>query len=618
MFENFLYYIIAILIYSTHQPVDPPNPSPMEDLGLFCGLLLMFCIATWMRFKKLENQISSTPVTRLDRRFHSTLTQQSIMALIVFAVDVYGLNLNGWLRRSFLFTSLPTLDALIFLLLFIGYLSLVWTLAYGPYQKIYKTGLSRSDYLRSHLSFAVPVLLPWLLLSVSADLLLFVPFEDFKGFFLSDEGQIAYFMFFLFLIAVFGPALIQRSWGCRPLRSGLTRQRIESICKKANLRFKNIMVWPLFGGHMITAGVMGLVRGFRYILVTPALIRHLEPEQLDAVIAHEIGHVKKHHLLFYLFFFAGYLILLFPALDLIAFLTIYAQATLDPVRMNEPANATLTSMGFGFSLILLFFGYFRYVFGYFMRNFERQADLFAYGLTGSAGPLISTFETITAATGQDPQRPNWHHFSIQERIDYLKRCETDPIWINRHHAKVKKSLVIYAVAILMIGWAGYGIHYGEMGQTLNTRLLKTTLEKQIKIDSNKPELYQALGDLYYQEKNYAKTINSYQRALALDPHQVQVLNNLAWLYATCEDSGLRNPQKALALARQAVAVSEKPHILDTLAEAYYVNGDFKAAVQVGKKALAAANTDTDYYRRQIRRFNAALEKSQKIRKPSNP
>ena len=44
---------------------------------------------------------------------------------------------------------------------------------------------------------------------------------------------------------------------------------------------------------MITAAVMGLIKKFRYILVTQGLLQMLEPEEIDAVIAHEIGHVKK-------------------------------------------------------------------------------------------------------------------------------------------------------------------------------------------------------------------------------------------------------------------------------------------------------------------------------------
>ncbi|MEZ4576474.1 MAG: M48 family metalloprotease [Desulfobacterales bacterium] len=113
-------------------------------------------------------------------------------------------------------------------------------------------------------------------------------------------------MFFLMLIAIIGPVLILKFWGCRPCCLARSGTGLNSCAGKRNMHYRDIMVWPLFGGRMITAGVMGLVRRFRYILITPALMRHLTPYEIDAVIAHEIGHIKKHHLFFYLVFFAGY------------------------------------------------------------------------------------------------------------------------------------------------------------------------------------------------------------------------------------------------------------------------------------------------------------------------
>ena len=147
--------------------------------------------------------------------------------------------------------------------------------------------------------------MPWLLLSGVADVIDILPFETPKWFLNTDIGQGVYFLIFLFGIAIVGPSIIKQFWRCKPLANGYARSRIENICEKANLEYEDILYWPIFGGKMITAGVMGLVKRFRYILVTPSLLRLLEPEEIDAVIAHEIGHVKRKHLVFYLLFFVG-------------------------------------------------------------------------------------------------------------------------------------------------------------------------------------------------------------------------------------------------------------------------------------------------------------------------
>ena len=76
-----------------------------------------------------------------------------------------------------------------------------------------------------------------------------------------------------------------------------------------------------------------------------------------------------------------------------------------------------------------------------MRNFERQADLHIYQFTHDASPLISTFYKIASFSRQSIDKPNWHHFSITERISFLHQCEHDRHFIQRHDRKVKKSLL---------------------------------------------------------------------------------------------------------------------------------------------------------------------------------
>jgi hypothetical protein len=49
---------------------------------------------------------------------------------------------------------------------------------------------------------------------------------------------------------------------------------------------------------------------------------------------------------------------------------------------------------------------------------------------------------LPLTSGQPADKPNWHHFSIQERMDYLKRCEADPGFIDRHDRKVRNSIAV--------------------------------------------------------------------------------------------------------------------------------------------------------------------------------
>ena len=608
MFSNFIYFIIVVLIYSIYQHSGETSFPFGETLAIFLFLIILFFWLSRLMFQRLEKQISRENFSQLDHKFNAAVTRQSIMAIVLFAVNLYGLNLTAFTGRIPFLAYMPTLQALSFLGLFIFYLAMVWANAYPTHRQIYQSEFSRRAYILSNISFSAPVLLPWLLLSGIADFINALPFELPKRLFATAEGEAVYFLIFLVVIAVIGPVIIQKFWRCKPLETGETRSRIEHLCRKSGLAYKDILYWPLFGGKMITAGVMGLVKKFRYILVTQALLRVLDPEEIDAVIAHEIGHIKKKHLLFYLVFFGGYMLLSYASFDLITFLIITTEPFYRLIIKAGLNQATLTSTIISLLLIINFVIYFRYIFGYFMRNFERQADTYVFTVGGSAAPLISTLEKIALTSGRPPEKPNWHHFSISERIDYLKKCDTDQTWIIRHEKKIKKSIAAYLAGLVLLGGLSYKLNFGQTGKKLNNHYYEKVIQRELLKSPNNPTLYNMLGDLYYDNGDFAGAIEVYAKSLQHAPHNPHALNNLAWLYATCENKSFRNPEEAVKLAEKAVALDQAPHVWDTLAESYYVSGNFEKAVKAGKGALESAKKNHAYYEKQLKKFTAALKK----------
>jgi Zn-dependent protease with chaperone function len=604
MFSNFIYFIIVLLIYSTYQPAEIPRFGFLETIGFFFALTSMFALTARLFFTRMARFHHDQNPYLLDNQFQSTLTRLSILAVCLFAVLIYGLNLPDFIQQIPLFGLFPTLAALCFLGMFIGYLCIIWAFAYPLHELLHSTGITMRSYILSNISFSVPVLLPWLLLSGVADFINALPFDGPKAFLAKPEGEILYFLFFLLAVTILGPAMIQKFWRCHPLEAGPYRRRIENLCQKAELSYANILYWPIFGGRMITAGVMGLVKKFRFILVTKALLSLLTPEEMDAVIAHEIGHVKKRHMQFYLLFFVGYLVLAYSLFDLIIFLLIYSRPVYEFVDHAGMDRSTVTSIIFSLVIIFFFLIYFRYIFGYFMRNFERQADCYVYSLFSSAGPLISTLKKISLSSGQAPDRPNWHHFSISERVDYLLRCEGDKRWIQRQDRKVNASIYGFLVGITIFGIIGYQLNFGDAGRKLSEHFWLKILHSEIQKSPGDPDLHAILGDFLYSSQNYADSIAAYQKALQLNPDNPEVLNNLAWLY--CEVDGYRNPPKALQLARKAASLKESYYILDTLAESLFLNGLTQEAVETGQRALQMAPDNHAYYQKQLKKFRNGM------------
>ncbi len=605
MFANFIYLIIAILIFAIYQPAGNPGLPPGEAWLLAALLTAGFAAASRWLFGRLAAAIGHIDTYHADDRHSNLITRQSIMAIGLFAVMVHLLGLPLTMENWLLFKKLPTLLAIVFLLIFLLLLSIIWYNAYPSYRRLYGSALSRRGYIASNWRMSVPILIPWVMISLLADIIFALPFDAPKRFLATTAGEVIYFVGFLVFVAVFAPLVIQRLWACYPVEAGFYRARIQALCRRAGIGYRNIVYWPIFGGRMLTAGVMGIVRKYRYILVTESLLRSLTPEEVDAVIAHEIGHVKKHHLLYYIFFMACFMLIVFAANDLTIYLILFAEPLFKAILGWGLDQATLLWSLHSAIFLAVFLVYFRFVFGYFMRNFERQADVYVYSLFDSARPMISTFQKIALTSGQSPDKPNWHHFSIRERIEYLLKCEGSRRWVDRHNRKVRLSLILFTAAMLGIGLMGYQLNFGRAGQRMNTHFSEKILEQRIAETPGDAQLYGFLGDLKYSQKAYDEAAAAYEHALSLAPDNPQVLNNLAWFYATCEDAALRNPTRALVLARRAAALDPSPHVLDTLAECYFVNGDIDNAIRFAQRALDGAGENQDYYRGQLERFRKA-------------
>ena len=356
---------------------------------------------------------------------------------------------------------------------------------------------------------------------------------------------------------------------------------------------------------MLTAGVMGLIKRFRYILVTESLLQILNDDELDAVMAHEIGHIKKRHLVFYLVFFLGFIVLSYAVFDLILYAILYSKLTVPVIRDAPLEQATVTSITLTVAMATILLIYFRYVFGYFMRNCERQADCYAFTLLGSSQTLISSLKKIAVYSGHSHDRPSWHHFSISQRVDFLERCEGDRRVIVQHDRKLRRSIMVFMGALLCAGYVGYAINAGEVGKTLNKHVLEKVLVTELEKRPDDGKLHSLLGTIYYEDKAYPEAIDAYEKALQLAPRDPETLNNLAWLYATCEDEQYLEPAKALVYATHAAAMKPVPYILDTLAESYHTNGLNEKAIETIKQALTMDLDNRAYYESQLAKFEEA-------------
>jgi Tfp pilus assembly protein PilF len=98
------------------------------------------------------------------------------------------------------------------------------------------------------------------------------------------------------------------------------------------------------------------------------------------------------------------------------------------------------------------------------------------------------------------------------------------------------------------------------------------------------------ADAYLNVGEHENAIADFDKALAQDEDDENLLNNYAWVLATSPEDKLRDGAKALKMATKAAEATgyEIPHILSTLAATYAETGDFENAAKWSKKAVELA------------------------------
>ncbi len=99
-----------------------------------------------------------------------------------------------------------------------------------------------------------------------------------------------------------------------------------------------------------------------------------------------------------------------------------------------------------------------------------------------------------------------------------------------------------------------------------------------------------LGDRSLAKGDWQMAELRYSQTLEADPKNLRALNNLSWMLASVSDARIRDGERAVALAEQAIEVTgpDDFSILDTLSVAYAEAGRFEKALVAARKALKLA------------------------------
>lgn len=611
IYINYLFFIIAVFVFMM---------APRTAGGLFTqgqnllGLAVLF-FGYWhytrYQFSRLRALLDREEITlrQLEKYYNSRMNIQFVLGIASLALAVHVFDLKYFLTlvpivgQSELF-----LNAAGFTIYFL-HLFIAWYWGHKTHGDVLQIGSSPKDYIRANFKFNVAIIIPWLILLTFYDIadILFPGIEPLMQ---APMFRELFFGLFLLFFALFAPIFIVRLWDCEPMPPSPLKERIQRFCRSQGVKFKSIMNWNALNKGMVTAGVMGIIAPFRYLMITPGLMSILDEDEIMAVVSHEVGHVRKKHLLLYLLFFMGFVIISGAILDWLLYFFLTTSLG-NAMITNSSGQLHFDSISFYIIVIslLLLVLYVRFVFGYFIRNFERQADGYCIECGIDPDHMISSFMKLGVRVGDDGKKRNWHHFNLAQRIDYLRSAMENPGMVKQHDRTVKRRVGYFAVGLVLFAVLAFNISSGLLVDGLiSPEKMVVLLEERLQDEPENTVLYYFLGQSYYQLEEWKKAKNAWEESLKLNYQQPAVLNNLAWLLLTAEDKEILDPRRALKMARDAANIEETYHIMDTLAEAYYQNEMYHQAYKAAQRALEIAPENRAYLEKQLSKMKAALKK----------
>ena len=228
------------------------------------------------------------------------------------------------------------------------------------------------------------------------------------------------FIGFFVLLANLAPVLIfPIFFKVKPLENPSLTERLLELSRRAGTRVRGVFEWKLSEkSKKANAALMGL-GNTRRIILSDTLLEQFQDEEVEAVLAHELGHHVHHHIV--------QSIVLQGAATFVGFYLIHRTLTWLGPHFGFQGEADFANLPLlalvvtALSLILL------PAVNSYSRAMERQADAYALEAIPSPAPFISSMEKLAELNLAERQPNRWIEFifyshpSIQKRIDFAQK-----------------------------------------------------------------------------------------------------------------------------------------------------------------------------------------------------
>lgn len=208
----------------------------------------------------------------------------------------------------------------------------------------------------------------------------------------------------IFLLLTYSPYFVRLLYTRIPLEDHpaiYTYQTVfADLSKRTGIPLNRVSIWMTGSAAVANAAVSGAFGRQRTVFITDRLLEILNPEEVQAVVAHELGHAYHRHLLF--------------MLPVALLSSVFVVWTLYLLELFVDTGDAL-----GAAVMLIQFGYLLAIYRPISQRFEYQSDAYAAHVTGSPVPLANALLKLAQDHGANRKAASLTHPAITQRIKRL-------------------------------------------------------------------------------------------------------------------------------------------------------------------------------------------------------
>lgn len=425
-----------LFLFYFEPPQESTNISDMQVVLwtiVLTGLpVLITCFVTSYVARSFSaNKEENLPKLYSLRRF---MVVFECISLAAYLCNLYLLNLPALINKHFAFFPMENLRQILALLpLLIGLICI--RLAFYQVNQ-YQQGHYR-EVATLQFKFLLFPLLPMFIYLMTMDAIYWLPYS--AKLFIVEHPYVLIGLILPVIASAYilAPLLMQFLWKTEPLAAGSAlKEKLDLLTKQSGLKYRDIVVWQTGSLSIANAAVAGTFPWNRRIFLTDALLEYFTDEEIETVVAHELGHIRYRHIPTYMLFALFYLLSYW-------FFYVLVEAPLVAHFGESQILPTLCSLVF---LIV----YFVFIFRYLSRRCEHQADLYAASLTKKPEAFKNALMKLAVLNSVPKSIQRFFeifntHPSIHRRIDFINQWIAQNLAIQRYKSYLLEVKILIAL-----------------------------------------------------------------------------------------------------------------------------------------------------------------------------